>query len=206
MEKRERRISSLNESVKEQREQREESESRIQNVKEVAKGMTDRIQSLQEELEESKRSKESSIKALRENYAKKEESLNSRISDLQKDSLLKQKRLEEKLERVTAECDKYKAVAQKAIDKYITEKSNALGISSDEVKNRLGKTYSFNDINSICESLSANKIAMNRLPFRTSQVSSMQVKESPIEKPSINNFQSGDYVDEQLLGLMQRLT
>ena len=202
LEKKENRISSLNESVREHRKQVEESENRISSVKEVAKGMTDKIQSLQEELEANKKSKETSIKALKESYAKKEEALNSKISDLQKDSLLKQKQLEEKLNRAVDETNKYKAIAQKAIDKYIVEKANALGISSDEVKNRLGKTYSFNDINSICESLSSSKIAIDRLPFRTSQISSMKVKEST-EKPSINNYQNGDYVDEQLLRLMQ---
>jgi len=205
LDKKDKKISSLNESVKSQQEQFKESESRIKDVKEVAKGMTDRIQSLQEELDTSKKSKESTIKALRESYAKKEESYKSQISDLNKDSLLKQKQLEEKLNKATAESTRYKAIAQKAMDKYIVEKANALGISSDEVKNRLGKSYSFNDINTICESLSSSKIAMDRLPFRTSQISAMKVKEST-EKPSINNYQNGDYIDDQLLGLMQRLS
>jgi len=185
---------------------RKTSEERLNSLKEVAKEMNAKIQSLQEELDATKKAKSTSVSALKESYSKKEEDLNSKLNNLQKDSSQKQKQLQEKLERADAEVTRYKSIAKKAIEKYIVEKSNALGISADEVKNRLGKSYSFNDINSICESLSANKIALDRLPFRTSQVSSIKVKESPVDKPSINSFQSGDYIDDQLLGLMQRLS
>ena len=206
IEKKDSRITFLNESLNEQVKENDLKEKRISDIKSLTREMTAKIKSLQEELENSKESKVSSIGALKESYSKKEESYKSKIGDLQKDSLIKQKQLEEKLSKLNEEVDRYKAIAKKAIDKYVTEKANALGISADDVKNRLGKSYSFNDINSICESLSSNKIAIERLPFRTSQINHMSsVKESLPEKPSINQFQDGDYVDDQLLGLMKWL-
>ena len=174
-------------------------------AKEIVEELTKKVQSLQEELEKVKASKTASVKVLKETYSKRETELNDKVSGLQKDSSQKLKQLQEKLERANEISTKYQNIAKKAVNRYIDEKTNALGISADDVRNRLGKSYSFKDIDRICESLSANKLAINKLPFKVSQVSEVTMTESV--KPSINPLISNDedIIDDQLAGLVDRL-
>ena len=62
---------------------------------------------------------------------------------------------------------KYKNIARKSVDKYISNQARRLGISSNEIKNRLPESYSFSDIDSICEDLQEYKVNINNLPFST---------------------------------------
>lgn len=174
-------------------------------TKEVVEELTTKVQSLQEEVETVKSSKTASIKVLKETYAKREKELTEKLSDAEKDSKLKQQQLQEKLTRANEIATKYQDIARKAVNRYIVEKTSALNISAEDVRNRLGKSYSFNDIDRICESLSSSKLAINRLPFKVSQVSNVKVTES-VQKPSISSFNDGDYIDSQLLGLVERLS
>ena len=207
IEKKDQTISSLNESLKKSssqlKEQIEDHKDKQSAAKEIVEELTTKVNSLQEELAQVKSSKTTSIKVLKETYTKKESDLNDKISELQKDSSQKLKQLQEKLERANDTAIKYQDIARKAVNRYISEKSNALGISSDDVKNRLGKTYSFNDIDRICESLSASKLAINKLPFKVSQVSEVKMTESI--KPTQTLISDGDYIDDQLQGLVDRL-
>ena len=200
-------ISDLKESVKKSdvtlKEQLNSHKDKQTAAKEVIEELTSKINTLQEELEKTKSSKTASIKVLKETYTKKESDLNDKMSELQKDSSQKLKQLQEKLERANTSVNRYQDIARKAVNRYITEKANALGISSEDVKNRLGKTYSFNDIDRICENLSTNRLAINRLPFKVSQVSEVKMTESV--KPSMPLVGDGDYIDDQLQGLVDRL-
>lgn len=200
-------ISELKESVRKSdvtlKEQLNSHKDKQEAAKEVIEELTSKINTLQEELAKTKSSKTASIKVLKETYTKKESDLNDKMSELQKDSSQKLKQLQEKLERANTSVSKYQDIARKAVNRYITEKANALGISSEDVKNRLGKTYSFNDIDRICESLSTNRLAINRLPFKVSQVSEVKMTESV--KPSMSLVTDGDYIDDQLQGLVDRL-
>lgn len=200
-------ISDLKETVRKSdvtlKEQLNSHKDKQEAAKEVIEELTSKINTLQEELAKTKSSKTASIKVLKETYTKKESDLNDRMSELQKDSSQKLKQLQEKLERANTSVNKYQDIARKAVNRYITEKANALGISSEDVKNRLGKTYSFNDIDRICESLSTNRLAINRLPFKVSQVSEVKMTESV--KPSMSLVGDGDYIDDQLQGLVDRL-
>ena len=75
-----------------------------------------------------------------------------------------------KLEQSNALIEKYKNIAKKAVDKYIDKQATILGVSSNEVKNRLPESYTFTDIDNVCESLREYKVNMNSLPFNTSKL------------------------------------
>lgn len=179
---------------------------KVKVASEMIVELNNKVESLNEEIQKVKTSKSASISTLKESYAKKETSLTEKLVSLQKDSKLREAQLQEKLNKSNSEIERLKGIAQKAIDKYIVEKCVALGIDSQDVKNRLGKSYSFNDINRICESLSNSKIAIDNLPFKSSRVSRIQVSES-MEKPMIKNLDnSGDTIDSQLLNMIDRLS
>lgn len=195
----------LNESLKKLEESSLDHTEKQNSAKEIVQTLTDKVQSLQEELESVKSSKSTSIKILKETYNKRESILNDQLSNAQKDSKLKLQQLQEKLDRANEIATKYQDIAKKAVNKYIVEKTNALNISADDVRNRLGKSYSFNDIDRICESLSASKLAINKLPFKVSQVNEVKVNMNESVKPSISSFADGDYIDPQLMSMVDRL-
>ena len=68
-----------------------------------------------------------------------------------------------------------------------------LGVSSNEIKNRLPQSYTLNDIDMICENLQSYSVNINKLPFdlRTSKVQVQSPKENIIAKTS-NTFDADD--------------
>lgn len=63
--------------------------------------------------------------------------------------------------------EKYRDVAVKSVNKYIDTQAIRLGVTSEEIKNRLPESYSFKDIDKICENLQEYKLNMSDLPFAT---------------------------------------
>lgn len=161
-----------------------------------------KIQSLEEDLSNNRKESEKSIKVLKESYKQKSDSNSSKIAEMQKDFSQRERQLKESLEKANQLTTKYKNIATKAVDKYIVEKTKALGISDTDVKNRLGKSYSFNDIDRICEGLSQTKLAINKLPFSGIHPNniSIELNESEQSKPSVLQS-SDDFVSEGLMRL-----
>lgn len=73
-----------------------------------------------------------------------------------------------------------------------------LGISSNEIKNRLSESYTLEDVDNVCEELQKRSINMSKLPFNISKDTKIKVTESKEPLTSIN---SDDDVDDNLLKL-----
>ena len=88
------------------------------------------------------------------------------------------------------------------MDKYIDSQALKLGISSNEIKNKLPSSYSFNDIDSICENLQEYKLNMSKLPFRklTENIQNVKIT-SPKQDPIIPASGFEDDIDDGLLAL-----
>lgn len=72
-----------------------------------------------------------------------------------------------KVEKQNNLVEKYRNVAVKSVNRYIDSQATKLGITSAEIKNRLPESYSFSDIDRVCESLQEYKLNMTNLPFST---------------------------------------
>lgn len=163
------------------------------------------------ELTETFNKDKATIKKLTEQLSMKQESFNSekkqlteQIEKLQKDIATNKSNYASKLEKANAICEKYKNVATKAVDKYIDSQAVKLGISSNEIKNKLPESYSFNDIDQVCESLQQYKLNMNKLPFRTGNAikENVQFKVKSSKKEAIKpNTSYNDDIDDSLLKL-----
>lgn len=131
--------------------------------------------------------------------------LNEKIETINKDLKLKNNEFLNKLKSSNNLVEKYKKIAKGAVDRYISSQADKLGLSVNEIKNRLPESYTFNDIDSICENLQTYKVSMSRLPFGSSKRLtestnfSMQVNPSSSEK-NFNKMKSNsdDAIDEQL--------
>jgi hypothetical protein len=137
---------------------------------------------LQEKLSAEKASSERKVKLLTEKHERETRELKAQnaqltesIADMKKDAQISHGQFSAKLSKAQSLVEKYKAVAQTAVEKYIKLQANRLGISADEVKRKLNENYSFNDIDRVCEELQKYKLTVNALPF--------DMRRSPSSKP-----------------------
>lgn len=124
------------------------------------------------------------------------DSLQQEVTELKNDSKLKHSQYTKKLTESTQQINKYKNIAQKAVDKYIECKCTALGISPNDVKNRLTESFSFKEIDEVCESLRGYNLNISKLPFQLFNVKNVSMKEN-LQQRKLTN--PDDVVDNSLL-------
>ena len=74
-----------------------------------------------------------------------------------------------------------------------------IGVTPEEVKNRLPQSYTFKDIDAICEDLQSYKISVNKLPFRMNENIKVKTTESKHEPILPANVVTDDDVDSSLI-------
>lgn len=145
-----------------------------------------------------------------------EQENNSKVAKLQesmqtkeKDAQMKIKELEGKLSKQKGLTEKYQRIAVKAVDKYIESKALALGISVNEIKNKLSESYTFTEIDEVCEDLRQYKLNLNKLPFNSTGLAKQLVESTKVKTRSTDKsllpkdkvHDGVDEVDDQLLSL-----
>ena len=131
------------------------------------------------------------------------QSLNTQIEDLKKDLQLNKNSYSKKLEKSNKLVENYKKITTNVVNRYIESQALKLGISSNEIKNKLPESYNIDDIDSICEDLQSYKLNMSKLPFSTMQ--SVKVTPKSIKTESLlPKGAEDDFVDAQLLSLLEK--
>ena len=72
-----------------------------------------------------------------------------------------------------------------------------LGVTSNEIKNKLGKSYSIDDVDRICEDLQSYQINVNKLPFNLDRSVKVRVTES--KNDPLHPENPDDDVDKEFL-------
>lgn len=140
----------------------------------------------------------------------------AQLTEAAKQNSLKVKQLTEELEEAKANAElkrseynktitkakalikEYKELAHNTVDRYIESKATALGVSANEIRNRLNESYSVDEIDKICEELQSYQVNISRLPFNLD--SRMKITESKKESLKVRSPFDDD-VDEDLLAL-----
>ena len=153
----------------------------------------EKINKLQESLENQKNAYEKQISELKEELAKAKQLTESRDKTTSKE-ITESKKLAES----------YKNLAQDIAEKYISMRAKNLGVTPNEIKNRLSESYTTEDIDQVCEDLRAYSIRISKLPFNVEKGVKMKVTESqdqPIKKLGIKKgfVNDDDLVDEELI-------
>lgn len=137
------------------------------------------------------------------NREKLEESrkLSDTISELKKESEIKNKQYSKRVAQCNSMVESYKKIAKESLDKYIECKATTLGVNVNEIKNKLSEGYSFNEIDSVCEQLRSYKRNISKLPFDIGNVGINRValKEDKSTKRFTN---PDDDVDSSLINLL----
>ena len=147
--------------------------------------------------------KESLIKSLETNNSNisKEK---SKLEENLKTSSQSSNIWKEKYQKSTVLVEKYKQFAHKIANKYIDTKALSLGVSVNEIKNRLNENYSLNDVDKVCDDLQRYSINISKLPFQLDKSENMRVRlredksKDPLGKM---DSQYDDTVDDYLLDL-----
>ena len=129
------------------------------------------------------------------------------ISTLKKDLALKKTEYSQKLEQSNKLVEKYKKVANKAVEQYIELQADRIGVNAKEIQNKLPESYTFQDIDSICEDLQSYKLTLNKLPFSTAKSlnENLRMNVTSSKNESIlpgETFNADDEIDEMLKSLL----
>ncbi len=174
--------------------------------------LSETVKSKQQEekcLTESLSTKKDEVKMLNEQLLKAqsekseiEKSLNESLAEEKKNAAIKAKEYIQKIQKAKSLIEQYKTTANKAIDKYIETKAQIFGLSTSDIKSRLNESYSFNDIDNVCEQLQGYSLAMSKLPINLdkSKVNRVKIIESK-ETIKPRGFNYDDDVDDSLLRL-----
>ena len=158
----------------------QESTEAVQTKKTALRETIDRDAKERKTLQESIESKDNEIAKLQKQLTeankkvsvtdKDVKALNEQLDTAHKDARQLKEKYSKKLEEKDVLIEKYKKIAKTAVDNYISSKATVLGVSTNEIKNRLPESYSFKDINEVCDNLREYNINMNSLPFTTNKL------------------------------------
>lgn len=197
----ERRNASLNEKYTKVKNLNESSMNKISSLETKLSKYIKNSMNLEESLEKTKKD----YVQLKEKYTKNEDVLNETINKLQEKLEDQKNSYANKLSKSNELVEKYKNITTKVVNKYIDSQAVRIGVTSNEIKNRLPESYSLSDIDKVCEDLQSYRVTMNQLPFQTRLNENVAVKVAP-KKSLIGKEKSdiADDVDDSLL-LMARL-
>ena len=150
------------------------------------------LSSKQKDVEDSK----SQITKLSEENKNLKEQLDAKIQSSTK--------LEQSYQKSTKLVEKYKNFAHEIANRYIDSKALALGVSSNEIKNRLSESYTLDEVDEVCEDLQDYSINISKLPFKVDKPGSMRarLREDRSKDPLKDmDSQYDDTVDDYLLDL-----
>lgn len=139
------------------------------------------------------------IASISKEKSDKESELTESIEVLKKDSEQLKSQYSQKLGAANKLVEKYKKIANKAVDKYIESEAVKLGVSKEEIKNKLPQSYTFADIDAICESLQGYKLSINKLPFDVNENIKLKATPSSHEPILPASHRQDDEVDNSLL-------
>lgn len=114
------------------------------------------------------------------------------------------KLVEEKYQKSIRLVEKYKKLAHEIANRYIDSKALALGVSSNEIKNRLNESYTLDDVDKVCEELEDYSINISKLPFQVDKPTSVRARlREDRSKDPLKDIDSeyDDTVDDYLLDL-----
>ena len=206
-------INSLTEELNKEKEHSQQLNGKISRFENISK----KEKGLKESLKQTVSNKDVEISKLNESIESLTESKNlmqndnirlmEQISTLKKDSALKKTEYSQKLEQSNKLVEKYNKVANKAVEQYIELQADRIGVNAKEIQNKLPESYTFQDIDSICEDLQSYKLTLNKLPFSTAKSlnENLRMNVTSSKNESIlpgETFNADDEIDEMLKSLL----
>lgn len=198
-------INSLTESLNDVQKANKVLKVRVKQLTEAKLSEVKKVQLNESVVNESKQ-KDATIKRLNEQLTvqksqaeEEKKALTEQLSEVKKNSEIKTNEYKQKIQKANKIVEHYKTIAKTALDKYIDSKALQFSLTSQDIKNRLNENYTFDDIDSVCETLGGYQLNMSKLPINL-QSTSHKVKVTESVEPITKVYgRFDDEVDESLL-------
>ncbi len=172
-------------------------------AKELVESQLDNTVGQVKELNGKVRNLNESIRSRTRTNEKELSEMSSKITSLQEELEIRDSQYSKKLKSNNAMVEKYKKIANESVVRYINAKATIIGVSANEIRNRLNENYTFDDIDEVCESLRNYKRNMSKLPFSLNETlmntSRVSMKEGASHSIVTN---PDDVVDQSLVNLV----
>lgn len=158
-----------------------------------------------ENLNESLNQKSNEISRLKESL----NASNNQVDKLQNQLHTSKETLKSKIEEFNQKIAKAnkliescKSTVNTTIDRYIKSKAIMLGVTPQEITNRLTESYTIDDIDKVCEDLKKYTLNISSLPFSVdNRVKKVTITES-VKEPLGSPSNPDDMIDESLLTIL----
>ena len=211
-------INPLKKRVEQLTEELDSKNKSLQDSDSKAKGQDDKVKSLKKEasllrenlsenkklsdnLKEQLEQERENTERLASDYEQQIEALNEQLISEKKDSAVNNKRYSDKLEKANQLVEKYKKIAKASVERYIDFQATKLGVPANQIKSRLGESYTFDDIDSICEDIQDYRLGLNSLPFRQGFTTGTKMKVTESLDTTIP-LNEDDKLDDTLLSIV----
>ena len=162
-------------------------------------------------LNESVNAKDKELKALNESvenlktkYENKFKELREQVIKESAEAEKKATQLNESLSKATALKESYKKLANQAMNMLIEERATQLGLTSQDIKRKLGASYTISDVNTVCEELKRYQLNISKLPFSVDRKVNVRVNEG-VSKAAVTRAASNQYEDDDVDDSLIRL-
>ena len=167
-------------------------ESRKKSVSESST-LTESVNAKQKELE----TLNESVDNLKKDYEKKFTDLREQVINESAEAKKKEAQLNESLNKANALKESYKKLANEAMNMLIEERATQLGLTAQDIKRKLGASYTIADVNTVCEELKRYQLNVSKLPFSIDRKVGVRVNES-VQRSAINKAASKGYDDDDV--------
>ena len=163
----------------------------------------DKLQKEFEALQKAERATKAQLKESITSTEADKTALLEQFESAKKDYAIKLKALNEQLTARTKEAERYKRAAKQVMESYIAQQALAMGLPKEDIVNKLGKSYTFEDVDRVCNSLREQYYNLSRLPFEVGRRKvGVVVTESKTPEPMLDEAGvMDDCVDDSLLRL-----
>lgn len=193
-------VESLQESLNEKNQTISDQTKRIARLVEGRKKsisesstLTESVNAKQKELE----TLNESVDNLKKDYEKKFTELREQVINESAEAKKKEAQLNESLNKANALKESYKKLANEAMNMLIEERATQLGLTAQDIKRKLGASYTIADVNTVCEELKRYQLNVSKLPFSIDRKVGVRVNEA-VQRSAINKAASKGYDDDDV--------
>ena len=193
-------VESLQESLNEKNQTISDQTKRIARLVEGRKKsisesstLTESVNAKQKELE----TLNESVDNLKKDYEKKFTELREQVINESAEAKKKEAQLNESLNKANVLKESYKKLANEAMNMLIEERATQLGLTSQDIKRKLGASYTIADVNTVCEELKRYQLNVSKLPFSIDRKVGVRVNEA-VQRSAINKAASKGYDDDEV--------
>lgn len=138
-----------------------------------------------------------SVDNLKKDYEKKFTELREQVINESTEAKKKEAQLNESLNKANVLKESYKKLANEAMNMLIEERATQLGLTSQDIKRKLGASYTIADVNTVCEELKRYQLNVSKLPFSIDRKVGVRVNEA-VQRSAINKAASNKYDDDDV--------